>query len=194
MKNIIKALYEAKKEIGSIKKDQKNPFFKKNYADINSIIDQVEPILEKHGLLLLQPITDEKVISIIYHVESGESLSSEMKLTGSNNPQAVGSEITYFRRYTLQSCLALMAFDDDANMASGRTTPPAQPLPAPQQKPASDGQVKMAKELWEQGKNKDAGGLVRIAMKYKFDQLKRIEHLGATDINLLIVDLQAFLK
>jgi hypothetical protein len=36
--------------------------------------------------------------------------------------------------------------------------------------------------------------LVRIAMKYKFDQLKRIEHLGATDINLLIVDLQAFLK
>jgi hypothetical protein len=193
MKNIIKALYEAKKEIGSIKKDQKNPFFKKNYADINSIIDQVEPILEKHGLLLLQPITDEKVISIIYHVESGESLSSEMKLTGSNNPQAVGSEITYFRRYTLQSCLALMAFDDDANMASGRTTPPAQPMPV-QQKPASDAQVKMAKDLWEKCKAKDAGELVRVAMKYKFDQNKRIEHLGATDINLLIVDLQAFLK
>lgn len=194
MKNIIKALFEAKKEIGSIKKDQKNPFFKKNYADINSIIDQVEPILEKHGLLLLQPITDDRVFSIIYHAESGESVSSDMKLTGSNNPQAVGSEITYFRRYTLQSLMALMAHDDDANVASGRIAPAAQPLPAPQQKPASDGQVKMAKELWEQGKNKDAGGLVRIAMKYKFDQLKRIEHLGATDINLLIVDLQAFLK
>jgi hypothetical protein len=100
MNNLIKALFEAKKEIGKIKKDMKNPFFKKNYADINSIIDQVEPIFEKHGLLLLQPIEDGMVKSVVYHVESGESVESSMRLTGSNNPQAVGSEITYYRRYT----------------------------------------------------------------------------------------------
>jgi hypothetical protein len=193
MNNLIKALFEAKKEIGKIKKDMKNPFFKKNYADINSIIDQVEPIFEKHGLLLLQPIEDGMVKSVIYHVESGESVESSMRLTASNNPQAFGSEITYYRRYTLQSLCALQAEDDDANLASGRVAPAIFPS-QPQAKPASDAQVKMAKDLWENGKSVDAGKLVPLAMKYKFSQTRRIENLNAVEINLLIVDLQAFVK
>ena len=37
----------------------------------------------------------------------------------------MGSAITYYRRYTLQSLLALEAEDDDRNKASGNTNKPA---------------------------------------------------------------------
>jgi hypothetical protein len=37
-----------------------------------------------------------------------------------NDPQKLGSAITYYRRYTLQSLLALQAEDDDANLASNK--------------------------------------------------------------------------
>ena len=118
MKNLIKNLHTAKTEIGAISKDSKNPFFKSKYFDINTILLNVEPILSKNGLLLLQPIRDNKVLSIIYDVESGESIESEMVLPILNDPQKLGSAITYFRRYTLQSLLGLQAEDDDGNKAS----------------------------------------------------------------------------
>jgi hypothetical protein len=41
-----------------------------------------------------------------------------MKLSNIVDPQKQGSEISYYRRYTLQSCLAMQAMDDDANEAS----------------------------------------------------------------------------
>jgi len=41
-----------------------------------------------------------------------------MKLSDQTDPQKLGSEITYYRRYTLQSLLALQAEDDDGNKAS----------------------------------------------------------------------------
>ena len=46
--SIYKQLFEAKKEIGKISKDSKNPFFKSKYFDINSLLEHVEPILQKH--------------------------------------------------------------------------------------------------------------------------------------------------
>ncbi|NBW22702.1 MAG: hypothetical protein EBR82_83630 [Caulobacteraceae bacterium] len=52
MKNLFKALHAAKLEFPAIKKDMDNPFFKKKYADINSILEQVEPIMAKHGLMI----------------------------------------------------------------------------------------------------------------------------------------------
>jgi hypothetical protein len=121
MKELYQALFSAKQEMTSIKKDMKNPFFKSNYADINSILEQVEPILNKHKLLILQPIVDGNVVTQIVHVDSGELISSSAKLSNLTDPQKIGSEITYFRRYTLQSLLSLQAEDDDGNAASGKT-------------------------------------------------------------------------
>lgn len=115
---IYKKLLEAKKEIGKISKDSTNPFFKSKYFDINAILDHVEPILQKNSLLLLQPIQDQLVKTVIYHSESGEYVSSEIALPQLNDPQKLGSAITYYRRYTLQSLLGLQAEDDDANKAS----------------------------------------------------------------------------
>ena len=108
----------AKKEIGKISKDSTNPFFKSKYFDINQLLEHVEPILDKKGLILMQPIFENKVITEIFDIESGESVKSEMQLSDIADPQKRGSEITYFRRYTLQSLLALQAEDDDANTAT----------------------------------------------------------------------------
>ncbi len=117
MKNLYKKLFEAKKEIGKISKDSKNPFFKSKYFDVNSLLEHVEPILQKHSLLLLQPIQDGCVISEIIDIETGEKVASSINLTNINDAQKRGSEITYYRRYTLQSLLGLQAEDDDGNKA-----------------------------------------------------------------------------
>jgi hypothetical protein len=125
--NVLKALLSAKQEIGKVAKNAKNPHFKNTYADINALLEAVEPILLDKGLLLIQPINDGKVSTIIIHAESGEQMESSIDLPQLNNPQQMGSAITYYRRYTLQSLLSLQAEDDDANTASKA----AAPAPAP---------------------------------------------------------------
>lgn len=118
MKELLSALANVKKEVGTLSKTATNPFFKSKYFDINSLIEQIEPLMEKNGLLLLQPIEDGKVVSIIYHIESEMSVNSSMMLPNLQDPQKLGSAITYYRRYTLQSLLGLQAEDDDGNKAS----------------------------------------------------------------------------
>ena len=115
--NIHTKLFNLQSEIGAISKDSKNPFYKSKYFDINSLIGQLKPLLDKYKLLLLQPITDNYVRSIIFDLDGG-SIESSMKLPKNLDAQKIGSAITYYRRYTLQSLLALQAIDDDGNLAS----------------------------------------------------------------------------
>jgi len=122
--SIYKKLLEVQKEVGAISKDSKNPFFKSKYFDINSLIQHVEPILTKYGLVLMQPIKDGLQSSIIVDSESGESVESYLELPKLNDPQKLGSAVTYYRRYTLCSLLALQAEDDDANSASKESKKP----------------------------------------------------------------------
>jgi hypothetical protein len=116
---LYKKLAELKKEVGAISKDETNPFFKSKYFDINGLIEHLEPLFEKNGLLLLQPIKNNKVSTQIIDVETGEMIESVLDFELKTDPQKVGSEITYYRRYTLQSLLGIRAEDDDANKASG---------------------------------------------------------------------------
>tara|TARA_B100000519_G_scaffold49276_1_gene39712 strand:+ start:158 stop:595 length:438 start_codon:yes stop_codon:yes gene_type:complete len=117
--SIYNKLYKVQREIGAISKDSTNPFYKSKYFDINSLIKQVTPILEKHKLLLLQPIKDGEQYSIIFDLDGG-SVESSLKLPTDLDAQKIGSAITYYRRYTLQSLLGLQAEDDDGNVASGK--------------------------------------------------------------------------
>lgn len=117
-KNIYQKLHEAKLEIGKVAKNAKNPHFKNTYADLNALIEAVEPILLGKGLILLQPIKDGKVFSIITDVNSASFVESFIALPIGITPQQMGSAITYFRRYTLSSLLTLQAVDDDGQHAS----------------------------------------------------------------------------
>jgi hypothetical protein len=122
MKNLYLKLAEVKREVGKVSKNSKNPHFKNTYADLNALIDAVEPILLEKGLLMLQPIAEGKVCTVIFDVETELSIESSIMLPVLSDPQKLGSAITYFRRYTLQSLLSLQAEDDDANKASIKDT------------------------------------------------------------------------
>ena len=107
-------LFAAKQEIGKISKDSTNPFFKSKYFDINALLEHVEPILWKHRLFVVQPI-EEDIVKTEIMDEKGFGIASGMKLPNLTDPQKMGSAVTYYRRYTLQSLLALQAEDDDGN-------------------------------------------------------------------------------
>ena len=113
-----KKILEAKKEIGKATKNATNPHFKNKYVDINALIETVETILLNKGLVLLQPIENGKVYTRIVDAESKEMIESYIDLPIGGTPQAMGSAITYFRRYTLQSLLSMQAQDDDGQLAS----------------------------------------------------------------------------
>ncbi len=128
--NIYQKLHCAKQSMGKVIKNATNPHFKRSYADINSIIDTVEPILMDCGLILMQPVIDNKVISRIIDIETGDSIESSLELPAILDPQKLLSCITYYRRGTLVSLLSLQAIDDDGETASK----------APKAKPTLDGE------------------------------------------------------
>lgn len=134
--NIYQKLHIAKQSMGKVIKNATNPHLKRNYADINSIIDTVEPILLDHGLLLIQPIIDDKVYTIIVDIETGDKIESYLTLPAITDVQRLGGACTYFRRYTLVNLLSLQAIDDDGHQASR----------APKAKPTLDAD-KFAKAL-----------------------------------------------
>lgn len=127
--NIYQKLHLAKQSMGKVIKNATNPHLKRNYADINSIIDTVEPILLDHGLLLIQPVKEDKVYTIVVDIENGDRFESFMQLPVITDAQKLGGAITYFRRYTLVSLLSLQAVDDDGHEAS--RAPKAKPTLTP---------------------------------------------------------------
>jgi hypothetical protein len=113
--NIYFKLWNAKHEIKKVTKGKDNPFFRSKYADLNAILDAVEPILLKHNLIVLQPILDGFVVTQIIDCESGEKVESKLLLPVVTDPQKQIAGVTYFRRATLQSLLSLQAVDNDGN-------------------------------------------------------------------------------
>lgn len=123
----MKKLLLVKKEIGTLSKNSKNPFFKSQYLDLTAILEAVEPLLQNQGLVLLQPLKDGCVSTQIFDSASGELVCESSMFIPSNitDPQKLGSAVTYFRRYTLKSLLAIAEQDDDGNLASTPNTPAA---------------------------------------------------------------------
>ena len=127
MKEILSKLSLVKKEIGTLSKNASNPFFKSKYLDLGEILTNLEPLLETHKMLLLLPISEDTVCTQIHDLESGQCVTSCIKLPQLTDPQKIGSAITYYRRYSLQSLLALQTDDDDGNKASQKEVVKEQP-------------------------------------------------------------------
>lgn len=116
-------LIEFQKQVEAIKKDSKNPFFKSSYFDINSLLSAIKPTLNDLGLVLLQPLTHyegKPALRTILLDGDKELINDLITLPELSDPQKMGSAITYYRRYAIQSLLALQAEDDDGNLASGK--------------------------------------------------------------------------
>lgn len=120
MKHVIKALFEAKKELKNPAKTARGNFG--DYTPIGDLLDTVQPTLEKHGLLLSQLYSGKHLRTVLWHVESGEILVSEVELTADKpGPQGMGSATTYFRRYSI-FCLLGLASEEDPDAAPHRPT------------------------------------------------------------------------
>lgn len=141
-KTIDKKLLDFQMKVEKIKKDGKNEFFKKpggkasSYATLPNILENVKPLLNQFGILVTQPIINGEVLTVLTCTETNEKKSSGITLTPGLNAQQTGSAITYFRRYTLVSLLALeIDEDDDGNAASGNTTQPTKSQATKAEKP-----------------------------------------------------------
>ena len=123
--DLFTALIKAQSEMGSAVKDAKNPHFRSRYASLAAVIDAVIPVLNANGVGVLQLPSIEgnevRLTTILMH-SSGQRLSSTVgaPLGKKQDAQAVGSAITYLRRYSLQSIMGLPVEDDDGNAASRR--------------------------------------------------------------------------
>jgi hypothetical protein len=110
-------------EMEGATKDATNPHFKSKYADLSSVREACKP-LSKHGIAILQPTRADgaavTVTTLLIH-DSGEWISEDLTLTAQQaTPQAVGSAITYGRRYGLAAMVGIAPEDDDGEAAEAR--------------------------------------------------------------------------
>lgn len=136
IKEIAAALAKAQGVIEGAIKDSANPFFKSKYADLSSVWAAVRGPLSSNGIAVIQsPHVDGARVSVdtlLLH-GSGEWVAGTMTATAKDDgPQAVGSTVTYLRRYALQSFAGVAPEDDDAN--AGEATdkkPQSKPVAMP---------------------------------------------------------------
>lgn len=130
-----------------IAKNAKGNFGK--YSDLGAHLEAIHPVAAKHGLAIVQGaqlVNDSWVLATtLYHGPSGETLTTYVPLltdAGRNTPmQALGSAITYARRYADAGLFNLAAEDDDGQSSGiDRTPARSQPAPrpaAPKQRPTT---------------------------------------------------------
>ena len=133
IKELATALCKAQSEMKFAVMDAANPFFKSRYADLASVIEAVKLPFANNGISFVQGTDFEDTAVIIETMlmhSSGEWLSSRLKMQPvKNDPQSVGSAITYGKRYGLQA-IAGVPSDDDGNAATHQSAPAAKPAPA----------------------------------------------------------------
>lgn len=124
-KELFAALCKAQASMGAAVKDSKNPHFRSSYASLTAVLDAVVPVLNAQGITVLQlphlQDTHVQLTTVLGHT-SGQMLTSTVAspMGRKQDAQAVGSCITYLRRYALQSIMGLPVEDDDGNAASRR--------------------------------------------------------------------------
>jgi hypothetical protein len=126
---LMHALVKARGEFARIEKDGVNPHLHNKYATLGAVLDAViEPLLSNGILVIQTPIGVEggkwALETRIRHRDGGELVGlvplEYGDAKGLNPMQALGSAISYGRRYGLLSLLCLSVEDDDgASAGSG---------------------------------------------------------------------------
>lgn len=136
VKELQAALCDFQKGAIAVQKNAENPGFKRGnkamkYADLNSILAVVLPALTAHGLAITQMPDAGGLTTRLMHI-SGEWMQATSQMQPvANTPQALGSAITYARRYALGAMLGIVTEDDDDGNAASAPPAPAATPPAP---------------------------------------------------------------
>lgn len=120
------ALAKAQGQIEGAKKSSSNPFFKSKYADLAECWNTCREALTANGISVIQmpeEINENgrlNITTMLAH-SSGQYISSTLTMTVTKlDPQAMGSAITYGRRYALAAMVGLAQEDDDGEKAMAR--------------------------------------------------------------------------
>ena len=117
--SLAEALAAAQAEMPMPKRNCYNPHHKYHYADLTACIQAIVPTLSKHGIAVVQEVVgDQGTVTVSTRLLFGPSEIMDCgNLTqgyegGRNASQAMGSAITYARRFTLCSAVAVAPDED----------------------------------------------------------------------------------
>lgn len=125
VKDLFTALCNAQAKILGAVKDSTNPFFKSKYADLGSVWEACREALTTTGLSVSQtteyhPEVGVCIITTLGHT-SGQWIRGTLPIMAkTQDPQGIGSAITYARRYALAAIVGIVQVDDDGEDAMGR--------------------------------------------------------------------------
>ncbi|GAE93090.1 phage-associated recombinase [Gracilibacillus boraciitolerans JCM 21714] len=201
-KELYAALVKVIGEMQTLTNSADNPFTNSKYTPLADILDTIRPALSNHGLaIMLNPSTRTetqqtadpngviaaiekqfvKITPIIIH-ESGETLQMESLelpiVVGHkmNDSQAVGSAISYGRRYILTSLLGIASKDDDGNQQAPSYSQQQQPIqpnnqpPQQQQTQPQENVFSAEATLTSKQKGKSGSGVEYIECQLANDQ------------------------
>ncbi len=174
------ALSKAQAEMGKAPKDSDNPFFKSKYADLATVVTTATPVLAKYDLSVSQACDESErgvtVVTVLMH-KSGQWISSRLNMIpAKNDPQGIGSAITYARRYAYMGIIGLVAEeDDDGNKATfGTSRPQDKPVHASKPSQGKPAQKKTsAKETQEKDEDPKLDVLRKLYSRYVSLGLKK---------------------
>jgi hypothetical protein len=174
--DLAKALHRAQGKIKHAVKDSANPFFKSKYADLTSVWDAIRDAFQAEGLSVSQlpSISDQGTAcleTILMHT-TGQFIAGMCPLNpAKNDPQGVGSAITYMRRYALQAVAGVCADDDDGEAAHGRGTA---------KKQTSTGEPAKKKPVWSDEDKKKVGAIRAALMAFGDGGQEAADHIWKT--------------
>jgi hypothetical protein len=122
-KKVFSAWFKAKKDLKStVVPGGKNPHFGNEYIQFYELVKKIDPVCQKYGLGIMQFPTGEGLVTLLFHEESGEYITSyyELKLEKQTS-QGIGSALSYAKRQIYQALFGLSAGeeeDDDGEEAS----------------------------------------------------------------------------
>lgn len=125
---LAQAMMAAQAEMPKLELNAYNSFNQTHYTDMGEVVRTAMPILRKHGLVLMQPVTSEAdrigVETILIHAESGEYISVMATMAtqpekGKSFMQVAGSAVSYLRRYGIISALVMYS-DENEQPTGGR--------------------------------------------------------------------------
>lgn len=124
--NLYAAIHRAQAKIETVRKNGENPHFKSKYATLDEVWETVRAAVNDAGLVVfctIDPAADGKkeLTTHVAEVKSGEEISCSFPIVAqAATPQAVGSAMTYARRYTLTALLEIVTGDgaDDDGVAA----------------------------------------------------------------------------
>ena len=107
------------RKAATVGKSGKNPMFKSQYSTLGDVLTALNGIAD-FGLSFQQFFSDDCIVTVVAHVETGEQFTSAIPVRPEKNtPQSYISCVTYLRRASLMTMFGLNADDDDGNLASG---------------------------------------------------------------------------